>query len=118
MLVSLKGFNFANWSATLDSNSVTFTHLSPDGDCGYPGDLLASVRYQLTESGEIRIEFRATSTAPTIVNMANHAYFNLGGHNAGIYCQQLFFSFSLAFTAKRVIIWEQVRRSLFVTGYS
>lgn len=91
MLVSLKGFNFANWSATLDSNSVTFTHLSPDGDCGYPGDLLASVRYQLTESGEIRIEFRATSTAPTIVNMANHAYFNLGGHNAGIYYQHFFY---------------------------
>ena len=71
---------------TLDENSVTFSYHSPDGDEGYPGDLNVFAKYSLNpESGELEIEYSATSTKKTIVNLANHMYFNLAGHDQGTY---------------------------------
>jgi len=55
---------------------------SPDGDQGFPGALVADVRFEVSQSG-VRIEFRATTDAPTIVNLTSHAYFNLDGEDAG-----------------------------------
>jgi aldose 1-epimerase len=55
---------------------------SPDGDQGYPGRLEAEVTYSLSEAGELGIEFRATTDAPTVVNLTNHALFNMAGEGS------------------------------------
>lgn len=59
--------------------SLTFSLLSPDMDEGYPGDLIASVRYSLTERGGLRLDYTAACDAPTPLNLTNHTYFNLNG---------------------------------------
>ncbi len=73
------GFNKANWivEKTVGQNSVTFSHESPDGDMGYPGKVVAKATYTLTDEGEVLVEYEATTDKPTIVNLVNHAYFNL-----------------------------------------
>lgn len=62
--------------------SVVLSHVSPDGDAGYPGSLDVTVTYSLDETGALTIAFEATTSAPTIVNMTNHAIFNLAGEGA------------------------------------
>ena len=60
------------------------SHFSPDGDEGYPGNLVASVTYALRMlDGSIEITFRSAASRPTPINLSNHAYFNLGGHKSG-----------------------------------
>lgn len=59
------------------------SHVNDDGYEGYPGTVLASVTFQLTEDNELKINFIATTSKPTPINMTNHSYFNLGGHGAG-----------------------------------
>jgi aldose 1-epimerase len=61
---------------------VSFTHTSESGDEGYPGTLQARVDYTLTSRGELVMEYRATTDRPTIVNLTQHSYFNLGGGEA------------------------------------
>ena len=60
-----------------DGDSVRLTIDSPDGDGGYPGNVKVQVRYTLTPQGHLRITYRATTDAPTLINLTNHAYFNL-----------------------------------------
>ncbi|MEO6923501.1 MAG: aldose epimerase family protein, partial [Bryocella sp.] len=72
------GFERRNWDAKEIPNGVEFTLVSADGDQGYPGKLTAHVKYTL-ENGTIKIQYSATTDAPTVVNLTNHAYFNLGG---------------------------------------
>lgn len=62
---------------------VRFTRLSPDGEEGYPGNLLAEVIYWWDENNTLKLEYKATTDKPTIVNMLNHAYFNLKGSKGG-----------------------------------
>lgn len=62
---------------------ISFSLVSPDGDQGMPGNLNITVTYILTEDDSVEIEYRAVSDADTVVNMTNHAYFNLGGHDSG-----------------------------------
>ncbi len=62
---------------------VAFELVSPDGDEGYPGRLVAEAAYTLTPAGELVVEMRATTNAPTIVNMVHHTYWNLAGHASG-----------------------------------
>jgi aldose 1-epimerase len=59
----IQGFNSANWKAHVSAdNSLTFSHLSPDGDEGYPGDVLATVSYALRKGdGSIEVTFRHNS---------------------------------------------------------
>jgi len=61
---------------------VTLRYVSPDGDQGYGGTLTALATYTLSESGELSIEYKATTDRPTIVNITNHAYWNLAGEGS------------------------------------
>jgi aldose 1-epimerase len=77
------GFDKHVWAATPFQTSTTvglvLEFTSPDGDQGYPGTLTTEVTYTLTEKNEIVMDYHATTDAPTIVNLTNHAYWNLQG---------------------------------------
>lgn len=76
------GFDRKIWRIDSHSDShVTFALTSPDGEMGFPGTLQARTTYRL-DSG-LTIEMEATTDAPTVVNLVNHAYFNLAGQGAG-----------------------------------
>lgn len=62
--------------------SVRLTLQSPDGENGYPGAVNAAVTYFLDDAGSLRIEFDAATNKPTIINMTNHALFNMAGEGA------------------------------------
>nr|WP_295662107.1 aldose epimerase family protein [Polymorphobacter sp.] len=64
------------------SGHVTLRHVSPDGEMGYPGTLTVDATYTLGEDDRLTIEYRATTTAPTIVNVTNHTYWNLSGEGS------------------------------------
>lgn len=66
-----------------DMISIEFSRLSPDNEQGFPGNLDITVTYSLTESNELVIEYHAVSDQDTVVNLTNHSYFNLSGHNSG-----------------------------------
>jgi aldose 1-epimerase len=74
------GFGQRLWNLVdFDKNSVTLVLFSKDGDGGFPGNLTVTCRYSLTDPGTIRTELKATTDAPTIINLALHSYFNLDG---------------------------------------
>ena len=79
----IKGFDKVLWDAKSlkrpGAVGVEFTRTSPDGEEGYPGELTATVTYLLTDENELRIEFKATTDKPTIVNLVHHSYWNLTG---------------------------------------
>ena len=83
----LKGFDKRVWKAVaLDTDkgpAVIFSYLSPDGEEGYPGNLLSTVVYTLTDDDELRIDYEATTDKATVINLTNHAYFNLAGAGEG-----------------------------------
>ncbi|CAH1984832.1 unnamed protein product [Acanthoscelides obtectus] len=79
-----KGFDKVNWNHHICGNKVVMSYLSKDMEEGYPGDLLVNVSFELTEDNAFLIDFQATSTKPTVVNLTNHSYFNLAGHDKGI----------------------------------
>lgn len=62
---------------------LKFHYLSRDGEEGYPGNLDITMYYWLTEAGELRVEYEATTDKATPVNLTQHSYFNLAGHDAG-----------------------------------
>jgi aldose 1-epimerase len=65
------------------SPSVTLRHVSPDGDQGYPGTVTVTAVYSLVEgSNMLSIEYHATTDRPTLVNLSNHAYWNLAGEGS------------------------------------
>ena len=66
-----------------DIASIEFSRLSPHMEQGFPGNLDVSVTYSLTEANELVIEYLAVSDRDTIVNLTNHSYFNLAGHDSG-----------------------------------
>jgi aldose 1-epimerase len=83
-----KGFDKVLWTVgevkhDADKASVTLSYVSPDGDMGYPGKLTATVTYTLDEANHLSIDYRATTDKTTIVNLSNHAYWNLSGEGSG-----------------------------------
>jgi aldose 1-epimerase len=79
-----EGFDKKLWEIEeLDSSSVTLHYLSADGEEGFPGNLDVRVRYSVGPGNVLRIDCTATTDAPTIVNLTNHSYFNLGGEGSG-----------------------------------
>uniref|UniRef100_UPI00405768C7 aldose epimerase family protein n=1 Tax=Agathobacter sp. TaxID=2021311 RepID=UPI00405768C7 len=77
-------YSFRIWEVKETAeNSITFTLHSPDGDQGYPGELDMEVTYTLTEDNAVKIDYYAVPNADTIINMTNHSYFNLNGHDSG-----------------------------------
>ena len=79
------GIDKVLWGSTIntETGTVTFSHFSKDGDEGYPGDVLYNVQYGLDSEGAVKIDFTGMVSAPTPINLANHVYFNLAGHQAG-----------------------------------
>ena len=77
-----KGFDRYVWQAQEVPDGVEFTHVSPDGDMGFPGTLTAKVKYTLKGS-TLRIDYSATTDKATVLNLTNHAYFNLHGDDKG-----------------------------------
>jgi aldose 1-epimerase len=79
-----KGWDKAVWAAgdpfqNATGVGVSLSHTSPDGDEGYPGTVRAVVTYTLTDANELIVEYEATSDKPTVINLTQHSYFNLGG---------------------------------------
>lgn len=78
-----EGFQNRIWETEVTEDGVLFTLRSADGDMGYPGELTVHVRYRWSDDCVLSIEFEATTTAPTIVNLTNHTYWNLRGADEG-----------------------------------
>jgi aldose 1-epimerase len=76
-----RGFDKAVWKARPvdgpDGPAVIFSHVSPDGDEGFPGALTVTMTYTLTNEDELRFDYEATADKTTPVNLTNHSYFNL-----------------------------------------
>jgi len=69
---------------------VMLSYVSPNGEQGFPGELRIHVTYTLNEANDLRLDYEATTDAPTVVNVTNHVYFNLAGNGSGdVYSQQL-----------------------------
>jgi aldose 1-epimerase len=84
----LEGFDKRIWQASPvqepdDATGLKLALFSPHGDQGYPGALSVEVIYTLTAHNALRLEYRATTDRPTIVNLTNHTYFNLAGEGSG-----------------------------------
>ncbi len=80
------GFDRKLWQAQPLPGGVEMTLISPDGDQGFPGTLTVSIRYLLSETPEgiaLTLDYTATTDAETVVNVTNHAYFNLAGPQSG-----------------------------------
>jgi aldose 1-epimerase len=80
-----QGFDKVNWEVVDCSEpdlSVTLRYVSKDGDQGYPGTLTTFARYSLDDDNKLTVEYHATTDAPTIVNLSNHAYWNLTGEGS------------------------------------
>ena len=76
------GFDSLHWEVTENKvneeiPSVEFQIISPDGEQGYPGNITVKVRYSLLNDNSLKVDYTAITDKPTIVNMTNHAYFNL-----------------------------------------
>ena len=80
------GFDKAVWKAKEIPRGVELTHVSADGDAGFPGTLTAIVRYTLVGK-DLKIDYSATTDKDTVVNLTNHSYFNLAGQGNGTILQ-------------------------------
>ncbi|MBQ8370793.1 MAG: galactose mutarotase [Clostridia bacterium] len=87
------GFNSKIWAVeeagTEDEPALVLSYVSPDGEENYPGTLTVKVTYTLTADAGLSIHYEATADKTTIVNLTNHAYFNMGGFASGVVDDQL-----------------------------
>ena len=82
-----EGFNKKIWTPVLFDKSeglgLLFSLVSPDGDEGFPGNLEVQVKYTLTDYDQLIVEYKCQADKSTVINLTQHSYFNLGGHNKG-----------------------------------
>ncbi len=81
------GFDKRIWDAEMIDNeepSLALSLVSPDGEEGFPGTVNVKVTYTLTNDNSLKIHYEGESDADTVLNMTNHAYFNLNGHASGV----------------------------------
>lgn len=81
----LRGFDKKIWSGEIlaSENAVRLHCVCADGEEGYPGELQVTVTYTLSEENELILDYRAETDKATPLNMTNHSYFNLAGHDSG-----------------------------------
>ena len=88
-----QGFDKRVWKAEPSNGNgwvgVKLTYLSADGEMGFPGALNTEVTYSLNEKNELRIQYRASTDKPTVLNLTNHSYFNLAGAGNGDVLKQV-----------------------------
>ena len=89
----VRGFDKVLWTARTvereDAASVAFSYVSADGEEGYPGRLDTTVTYCLDDRDELVVDYDATTTAPTVVNLTQHSYFNLGRMGSDVLAHEL-----------------------------
>jgi aldose 1-epimerase len=79
----IKGFNKVVWDAVQNGNSLILKYTSKDMEEGYPGNLQVTLVYTLTADNELKIDFSAITDKKTVINLTNHAYYNLKGEGSG-----------------------------------
>ncbi|TRZ42045.1 aldose epimerase family protein [Robertkochia solimangrovi] len=95
----IKGFQDVIWNVEkTDDHTLVFTYHSADGEEGFPGNLDVEVIYSLGKNGVLRMEYTANTDAPTVVNLTNHAFFNLNGEGSGSILQHKVQIFADSFT--------------------
>lgn len=78
-----RGFSRRMWDAIQEGNSVRMYYFSADMEEGYPGNMDVQVTFTLNDDDELVIAYLATTDKPTVLNLTNHAYFNLAGEGSG-----------------------------------
>ena len=77
------GFQNQVWESRIEGNAVEFLYFSEDGEAGYPGNLKTVAHYSWGEDNSLKLILTAQTDKPTVVNLTNHAYFNLDGEASG-----------------------------------
>ncbi len=77
------GFDTKMWTATETENGLIFSYTAQDGEGGFPGKADISVTYALSKDNALSLKYHAVSAKDTIMNLTNHCYFNLNGHESG-----------------------------------
>ena len=70
------------FKGSIVDDSLVLKATSPDGDDGFPGNMALTVTYTLTEANGLVMDYKATTDAPTLINLTNHSYFNLNGQES------------------------------------
>jgi aldose 1-epimerase len=87
-----QGFQYKVFDAVQKGDSsLVLTYLSKDGEEGFPGNLKVKVTYTLTEANELKLDYEAGTDQTTIVNLTNHAFFNLNGEGSGTISKHLLY---------------------------
>lgn len=93
------GFQDVVWKVSQpNASTLIFHYLSPDGEEGFPGNLDVTVTYSVTDKRSVLMEYNATTDQPTVVNLTNHAFFNLNGEGSGDILEHKLFFFADHFT--------------------
>ncbi|MCH5217744.1 MAG: galactose mutarotase [Muribaculaceae bacterium] len=77
------GFQNRLWDSVIIPDGVRFTYVAKDGEEGYPGEMVVTAEYRWTDRNRLTLTLKATSTKDTVVNLTNHAYWNLRGADSG-----------------------------------
>jgi len=97
-----RGWDKVVWAAAMADTpagpALELTYASADGEEGYPGTVMAKVVYTLTNADELKVEMEATTDRTTLVNLAHHSYWNLGGQGSGTILDHELTLFAAAYT--------------------